>query len=107
MVEVAAYESRCPASLPLATAEALASGGVAAITFSSGKTVQHTAQLLEAAFGAGWRERLEGVALVSIGPQTSLSCRRVLGRVDAEADPHDLDGLVVACERALSVAAPG
>ena len=101
VVEVAAYESRCPESLPLSTAEALATGNVSAITFSSGKTVQHTAQLLEAGLGESWREQLDRVALVSIGPQTSRSCREVLGRVDAEADPHDLDGLVVACGRAL------
>ena len=101
VVEVAAYESRCPESLPLSTAEALATGRVSAITFSSGKTVQHTAQLLQAGLGENWREQLNGVALVSIGPQTSRSCREVLGRVDAEADPHDLDGLVVACGRAL------
>ncbi len=101
VVEVAAYESRCPESLPSSTAEALATGKVSAITFSSGKTVQHTAQLLEAGLGESWREQLDRVALVSIGPQTSRSCREVLGRVDAEADPHDLDGLVVACGRAL------
>ena len=101
VVEVAAYESRCPEALPAATAAALAAGEVDAITFSSGKTVRHTAQLLEQQFAEGWRQQLEGVALVSIGPQTSQSCLQVLGRVDAEADPHDLDGLVAACGRAL------
>ena len=101
VVEVAAYESRCPESLPKATATALAAGSVDAITFSSGKTVQHTAQLLEQQFGASWAQQLEGVALVSIGPQTSHTCRERLGRVDAEANPHDLDGLVEACTEAL------
>jgi len=101
VVEVAAYESRCPQSLPADTARALADGAVSAITFSSGKTVRHTAQLLQGALGEGWRQQLEGLALVSIGPQTSRTCREVLGRVDAEADPHDLDGLVEACGRAL------
>jgi len=101
VVEVAAYESRCPENLPPATAAALAEGAISAITFSSGKTVKHAAQLLEAGFGPSWRSRLEGVALVSIGPQTSRSCLELLGRVDAEADPHDLDGLVAACTRAL------
>ena len=101
VVEVAAYESRCPDALPPATAAALAEGAVDAITFSSGKTVQHTAQLLEQRFGSTWMEVLEGVALVSIGPQTSQTCQRVLGRVDAEANPHDLDGLVAACAAAL------
>ena len=102
VVEVAAYESRCPAALPAATAAALAAGAVDAITFSSGKTVQHTAQLLEQQFGATWQQQLEGVALVSIGPQTSHTCRDLLGRVDAEAVPHDLDGLVRACVQALN-----
>ena len=101
VVEVAAYESRCPQALPAAAAAALARGSVDAITFSSGKTVQHTAQLLEQQFGPTWQQQLQGVALVSIGPQTSHSCHALLGRVDAEADPHDLDGLVAACAQAL------
>jgi uroporphyrinogen-III synthase len=41
------------------------------------------------------------VAVVSIGPQTSERCRALLGRVDGEADPHDLAGLVEACGRCL------
>jgi uroporphyrinogen-III synthase len=102
VVEVAAYESRCPDNLPAATAAALAAGTVDAITFSSGKTVQHTAQLLEQQFGAAWQEPLQRVALVSIGPQTSQTCQALLGRVDAEAAPHDLDGLVLACVDALT-----
>lgn len=101
VVEVAAYESRCPESLPAATTTALAEGRVDAITFSSGKTVQHTAQLLEQQFGANWREPLEQVRLISIGPQTSKTLQAVLGRVDGEANPHDLDGLVAACSAAL------
>ena len=101
VVEVPAYESRCPEALPAATAAALAAGSVGAITFSSGKTVRHTAQLLERQFGSAWSERLASVALVSIGPQTSRTCRALLGRVDAEAHPYDLDGLVAACAQAL------
>ena len=64
--------------------------------------MRHTAQLLEAHFGATWLEQLKGVALVSIGPQTSRSCLEILGRVDGEASPHDLDGLVAACGRCLA-----
>ena len=101
VVEVAAYETRCPDAMPSTTVQALDQGSVEAITFSSGKTVSHTARLLEAAFGATWRERLVGVRIVSIGPATSGRCREELGRVDAEADPHDLDGLVEACGQAL------
>jgi len=102
VVEVAAYETRCPEGLPSATLLALEQGKLDAITFSSGKTVSHTAQMLAAAYGEGWQQRLEQVALVSIGPQTSERCRSDLGRVDAEADPYDLDGLVAACGRALA-----
>ena len=46
-------------------------------------------------------ETLATVAVVSIGPQTSQRCHQLLGRVDAEADPHDLEGLVEACKVAL------
>ncbi len=102
VVEVAAYETRCPAGLPSGTLAALEQGRLDAITFSSGKTVSHTAQMLAAAYGDGWQQRLEQVALVSIGPQTSERCRSDLGRVDAEADPYDLDGLVAACGRVLT-----
>ena len=101
VVEVPAYETRCPDGLPTKAVQALQQGTLQAITFSSGKTVRHCAQLLEGAFGPEWRQVLAGVKLVSIGPQTSQPCLEVLGRVDAEADPHDLEGLVAACERAL------
>lgn len=101
VVEVPAYETRCPDALPSPTLLALDQGRVEAITFSSGKTVSHTAQLLAAAFGTSWSARLAAVRLVSIGPATSERCLQVLGRVDAEAAPHDLEGLVDACARAL------
>ena len=97
VVEVAAYESRCPDAIPESTAKALEAGTVDAILFSSGKTAAHTAQLLQQRFGPGWTQRLEALKLVSIGPQTSRSCREWFGRIDAEADPHDLEGLVNAC----------
>jgi uroporphyrinogen-III synthase len=63
--------------------------------------VRHTIQLLEQQFGENWREPLERVQLISIGPQTSKTLQALLGRVDAEANPHDLDGLVAACSLAL------
>lgn len=101
VVEVAAYESRCPLGLPTAALQALEQGRLDAITFSSAKTVRHTAQMLQDSFGESWRDRLEGLKLISIGPQTSHSCRACLGRVDGEADPHDLEGLAQACVRSL------
>ena len=101
VVEVAAYETRCPDGLPSQAVQALQQGPLQAITFSSGKTVRHCVQLLEGAFGPQWLQVLEGVKVVSIGPQTSKPCLALLGRVDGEAEPHDLEGLVAACTRAI------
>jgi len=101
VVEVSAYETRCPQQWPSSALMALERGELDAITFSSGKTVSHACQLLESSFGEGWRDRLAGVRLVSIGPQTTDRCLTLLGRVDAEAAPHDLAGLVAACESLL------
>ena len=102
VVEVSAYETRCPEQWPSSALLALERGALNAITFSSGKTVSHACQLLERSFGEGWRDRLAGVRLVSIGPQTTDRCLALLGRVDAEANPHDLAGLVAACESLLN-----
>ena len=101
VVEVAAYESGCPGTMPEITARALAERAVAVIAFSSGKTAQHTARLLEQHLDAPWLQHLDGVKLISIGPQTSLSCQKHFGRVDAEATRHDLEGLVTACCQAM------
>ena len=101
VVEVPAYESRCPEGMPETTAMALEAGAVDAITFSSGKTADHTALLLKQRFGDDWLKQLASVKVVSIGPQTTRSCQARFGRVDAEADPHDLDGLVSACAQLM------
>lgn len=100
VIEVAAYESRCPKAIPDNTAQAIANNDVNAIAFSSGKTAAHTAALLSHRFGNDWQQYLQGAKLISIGPQTSLSCEKHFGRVDQEADPHDLEGLVSACVQA-------
>ncbi|WP_017297192.1 uroporphyrinogen-III C-methyltransferase [Nodosilinea nodulosa] len=96
VVEVAAYESGCPAAPAPSALDALKKGQVDVITFASSKTVTHTVQLLEQGLGAGWREALAGVAIASIGPKTSDSCRELLGRVDIEPAEYTLDGLTEA-----------
>lgn len=106
VVEVAAYESRCPEAIPAAAADALESGAVAAVTFSSGKTVNHTVQLLQERYGSSWATHLQQAKVVSIGPQTSKRCKDLLGRVDQEADPHDIEGLVQACVQTLASSSP-
>ena len=68
----------------------------------SGKTAEHTAKLMRERFGFNWRENLDGVNLISIGPQTTISCEKYFSRHDEQADPHDLEGLIHACILSLS-----
>jgi uroporphyrinogen III methyltransferase/synthase len=98
VVEVPAYESRCPEAIAPAAWEALQQRKVDVITFASSKTVKNFCQLVEGA-GAGAdgvAPLLEGVCLASIGPQTSKTCRELLGRVDVEAREYTLEGLTQA-----------
>jgi uroporphyrinogen-III synthase len=37
---------------------------------------------------------LDNICIASIGPVTSVAYKNVLGRVDVEAQPYTLDGLV-------------
>ena len=99
VVEVPAYESRCPATIPAAAAVVLAQEHVDVITFTSSKIVRNTVALLAAHLGEHWRSHLAGVKVVSIGPETSRTCHSLLGRVDAEASPHDMEGLATAAGR--------
>ena len=99
VVEAPAYESRCPATIPAAAAAALAQGHVNVITFTSSKIVRNTVALLAAHLGERWRSRLAHAKVVSIGPETSHTCRALLGRVDAEANPHHMEALVAAAGR--------
>ncbi|MBE9079894.1 uroporphyrinogen-III C-methyltransferase [Romeria aff. gracilis LEGE 07310] len=96
VVEVPAYESVCPAHLTAAGEAALAQNQADAISFASSKTVRHFAQLMQQAFGRDWLGRLDGVAIASIGPQTSQACEQQLGRVDIEAAEYTLEGLTQA-----------
>ena len=99
VTEVAAYETACPSSLPSAAENALASHEVDAITFASSKTVRHFVQIMEKTFGAQWLSLLEGVAIASIGPQTSRDCRERLGRITFEAEEYTLGGLTAGLEQ--------
>jgi uroporphyrinogen III methyltransferase / synthase len=93
--EAAAYESRCPDAIAPAALEALKTRSLDIITFASSKTVQNFCQLLQHA-SPDWQTWLEGLAIAAIGPQTSKSCRTLLGRVDIEATEYTLDGLTAA-----------
>jgi uroporphyrinogen III methyltransferase/synthase len=98
VTEVAAYQSRCPDAIAPDALAALQTQAIDVVTFASSKTVKHFCQLLQQVDPA-WKDRLEGVCIASIGPQTSTTCQELLGRVDVEAQEYTLDGLVRAIER--------
>ncbi|HEY9710763.1 MAG TPA: uroporphyrinogen-III synthase, partial [Oculatellaceae cyanobacterium] len=102
VTEVAAYESGCPAQMAPEALDALHKQTVDVITFASSKTVKHFFQLLETALPGDSGQfptansRLQSVCIASIGPQTSNTCRQLLGRVDVEAEEYTLEGLTQA-----------
>jgi len=98
IIEVAAYQSCCPNSIPPAAELALQNRKVNVITFASSKTVQFFCQLTHNIFSrnSDANQFLEGVCIASIGPQTSKTCHSLFGRVDVEAQEYTLDGLTQA-----------
>ena len=72
--------------------------GIDAATFTSSSSVTH---LAAAARAAGIAFPLAGVRAISIGPITSQTLREAGWEPVAEADPHDISGLIAAVRRAL------
>ena len=97
VTELAAYESSCPQEIPRRTIDALNRKKIDIIAFTSGKTVLNTVTLLKKYFGENWLILIEKIKIVSIGPQTSISCGNLIRKPDKEAAPHDLEGLLNAC----------
>jgi len=97
VTEIAAYESSCPKEIPQKTIDALNSGKIDIIAFTSGKTVINTVRLLKKYFGENWLNLIEKIKLVSIGPQTTIKCKNLIRKPDKEAFPYDLEGLLQAC----------
>lgn len=89
VLEAAAYESRCPDHLDPQALAALRQGTVDVVTFASSKTVRNFARLIETAGEIS----LDGVAIASIGPQTTKSCHHAWGRCDIEAEEFTIEGL--------------
>lgn len=96
VVEVPAYESACPQSIPPSAEVALQSRNIDVITFASSKTVQFFYQLTSKILPQPPEQYLAGVCLASIGPQTSKTCQKLFGRVDIEAQEYTLPGLTQA-----------
>ena len=91
---VDAYRTRIPRSLPPEARTALRSGGVDAVTFTSASTVRGFVRAMGVVRG--------NPKVVCIGPVTAREAREHGLRVHAVADPHTIDGLVAAVERALA-----
>jgi uroporphyrinogen-III synthase len=70
-----------------------------AVTFTSSSSVTH---LAEAAKKAGIEFPFRGVAAVSIGPITSQTLREAGWEPAAEANPHDVPGLIAATASLLA-----
>ena len=94
VVEVAAYETRCPDSIPPETINAISNRNIDAIVFSSGKTVLNSAFLLKKEFGKEWLSFFDDAKLLTIGPQTSKTCEKLFGRVDRQANKYTFEGLL-------------
>jgi uroporphyrinogen-III synthase len=95
-VRVDAYRTRMPKVLPAKAREALASGHVDAVTFTSASTVRGFVGALGVVRG--------NPKVVCIGPVTSKEARAHGFRVSGVARPHTIDGLVAALERVLKAA---
>ena len=90
---VDAYRTRLPRALPPDAREALAAGGVDAVTFTSASTVRGFVGALGIVRGAP--------KVVCIGPVTAKEAREHGLTVHAVARPHTFEGVVDAVERAL------
>jgi len=96
---VDAYRNVVPKGTPERLRGALAAG-LDAATFTSSSSVEH---LADAARAAGVAFPFAGVLAVSIGPITSQTLRGMGWEPAAEAEPHDVAGLIAAVVRVLSI----
>lgn len=94
---VDAYRNVIPAEAPGQLRRAL-SAGLDAATFTSSSSVTH---LADAARAANLGFPFPGVPAVSIGRVTSATLRAAGWEPAAEADPHDIPGLIDAVARLL------
>ena len=91
---VDAYRTVFARRLPRDATDALGAGAVDAVTFTSASTVRGFVRAVSVVNG--------NPKVVCIGPVTAREARGHGLRVHAVADPHTVDGLVAAVERALA-----
>ena len=98
IIEVAAYQSQCPKAIDPQAWQALERHRIDIITFASSKTVKNFDRLLQQKLDSkeAINSLLKDVCIASIGPQTSRTCRELLGRFDLEAAEYTLEGLTSA-----------
>lgn len=90
---VPAYQSTCATQMPLSVKCAFESREIDIVTFASPKTVKCFHELIKASKS---ETILSDICIASIGEITSQKCHQILQRVDIEAQPYTLDGLVKA-----------
>jgi uroporphyrinogen-III synthase len=95
---VDAYQNAVPKDAPSQLRAALAMR-IDAATFTSSSSATHLAEVADA---AGVAFPFAGVKPVSIGPITSATLRELGWEPAAEANPHDIPGLIVAVRKVLS-----
>jgi uroporphyrinogen-III synthase len=83
--------------MPSAVRRAIEAGAADAVTFTSASTVRGFMGVA----GPSWERAARRPLVVSIGPVTAAAARTAGLRVDAEARPHTIEGLVAALERVL------
>ena len=89
--EVVAYRTLVAEPNP-SVMEAMKSGAVDVVTFTSSSTARNFATVI-----GDERDMLpSGIAYASIGPETTKAARGEGFTVDIEADKHNIDGLVEA-----------
>ncbi len=92
-VDVVAYRTARPDHLPDEVLDGLQDATITHVVVASPSTAQNLVALLD---GRSLRSKV-----VSIGPVTTAACLKLDLDVAAEADPHDLDGLVEALTRVV------
>jgi uroporphyrinogen III methyltransferase/synthase len=100
VLDVPIYETRPPASLPPELLEALEVGEVTWVTFTSSSTAKNFVALL----GDGYREKLRGVNIASIGPITTATLKELGLEPAVQAEAFNIEGLVEAILRVGHVA---
>lgn len=93
-IRVDAYRTKMPEWLPIGAREALARGTVDVITFTSASSVRGFAGAVSDVRG--------DPKIVCIGPVTAREARALGLDVAAVAEPHTVEGLMDAVERALA-----